>query len=251
MEIKKYPKLQLENYSKIFMQIGLVLTLYVTYIFMEYKTYEKIVTTNTVVKTSMIAEMTQDIPIMPMQKIKPTQTGAPPPPPLENFQVVKDNVRIIETIFNSTETDENEVVTNALITTGDVGNVVEIAEGEEIIEDIPFILIEDVPVYPGCKGNNKELKDCFTKKVTEFFGKRFDVNLATELGLLVGKKKLFVVFTISKTGKVIKVKARGPHPVLEKEVGKIISSLPDMTPGKQRGMPVGVSYSIPITFEVR
>jgi len=27
--------------------------------------------------------------------------------------------------------------------------------------------------------------------------------------------------------------------------------LPQMTPGKQRGIPVGVSYSIPITFEVR
>jgi protein TonB len=248
MEIKKNPKQKLENYSKIFMQIGLALTLFITYIFMEHKTYERVYTTNTVAEVNMISEMTEDIPIVPMQQIKPTQTSAAPPPALENFKVVEDDVRIKETIFKSTETDENEIVTNAVVTTGDI---VEVAEREEIIEDIPFILIEDVPVYPGCKGNNKELKDCFTKKVTEFFAQRFDVNLANELGLQVGKKKLFVVFTISKTGKVINVKSRGPHPVLEKEVGKIISSLPNMTPGKQRGTPVGVSYSIPITFEVR
>ena len=122
---------------------------------------------------------------------------------------------------------------------------------EEVVEDIPFILIENVPVYPGCKGNNKDLKDCFTKKVTEFFGKRFDINLASELGLEPGKKKLFVIFTINKLGNIVNVRARGPHPRLEKEVVEIINALPTMTPGKQRGTPVGVSYSIPITFEVR
>ena len=42
-----------------------------------------------------------------------------------------------------------------------------------------------------------------------------------------------------------------PHPVLEREVAQIIGSLPKMKPGRQRGKPVGVSYSIPITFEVR
>ena len=130
-------------------------------------------------------------------------------------------------------------------------DIEEVEEAEEFIEDIPFILIEDVPVFPGCKGNNKELKACFTKKVTGHFGRQFNLDLATELGLLPGKKRLFVVFTISKTGKVINVRSRGPHPVLEKEVAKVIGSLPQMKPGKQRGNPVGVSYSIPITFEVR
>ena len=37
---------------------------------------------------------------------------------------------------------------------------------------------------------------------------------------------------------------------IEKEVKQIISSLPKMTPGKQRDKPVAVSYSLPITFLV-
>lgn len=243
MEIKKNPKQQLENYSKIFMQIGLVLTLYITYACMEYKTYDIDNSSNLGV-VNMMEEMQEDIPIVEVQKVDPPKQNDPPPT-IEKIKVVEDDLKVEETIIESTETDEGQAV---VIKTKDI---VEVKEMEEFVEDIPFILIEDVPVYPGCKGNNKELKDCFTKKVTEFFGKRFDVNLATELGLQPGKKKLFVVFTISKTGKIINVKSRGPHPVLEKEVGQIISALPDMTPGKQRGMPVGVSYSIPITFEVR
>ena len=41
MEIKKNPKSNLENFSKIFMQIGLVLALFVTYVAIEQKTYDK------------------------------------------------------------------------------------------------------------------------------------------------------------------------------------------------------------------
>jgi protein TonB len=210
---------------------------------MEHKTYEKDNTSHLGV-VSMIDEMKEDIPIVEIQKVEPPKQNVPPPT-IEKIKVVEDDLKIEETIIESTETDEGEAV---IINTEDIE---EVEEAEEVVEDIPFILIEDVPVYPGCKGDNKELKACFTKKVTQYFGKKFDVGLATELGLQPGKKRLFVVFTISKTGKIINVRSRGPHPVLEKEVGQIISSLPQMKPGKQRGMPVGVSYSIPITFEVR
>ena len=243
MEFKKNPKLQLENYSKIFLQIGLALTLFIIYTILEHKTYEN----NSIMslgQANMVDEMQEDIPIIEMKDIKPPQKNTPPPV-VEQIKVVEDEKQIEETIIESTETDETVSV---IVNTEDI---VEIEEVEEVIEDIPFILIENVPVYPGCKGNNTELKKCFTKNVTEFFGKKFNVDLGNELGLSEGKKRLYVVFRIDKTGKVTNVRARGPHPRLEKEVVEIISSLPKMKPGKQRNIPVSVSYSIPITFEVR
>lgn len=243
MEIKKNPKQQLENYSKIFMQIGLVLALFITYALIEHKTYEKN-DLQSLGQANMIDDMKEDIPIIEIQEIK-TPPKNTPPPIVEQIKVVEDEKEIEETVIESTETDETEGV---VVNTDDI---VEIEEAEEVEEDIPFVLIEKVPIYPGCKGNNKELKACFTKKVTEHFGKNFNRNLSNELGLQPGKKKLYVIFTIDKRGGISNVKARGPHPRLEKEVVKIISSLPKMTPGKQRGNPVGVSYSIPITFEVR
>lgn len=242
MEVKKYPKKQLENFSKIFFQIGLVLTLFIIYTLVEHKTYEKN-DLKSLGQANMTDEMQEDIPIIEIKDLKPPAKITPTL--VEKIKVVEDEMKVEETIIESTETDESDAI---VVNTQDI---VEIGEAEEIVEDIPFILIENVPVYPGCKGNNTELKKCFTKKITQYFGSKFDVGLATELGLSEGKKRLYVVFRIDRKGKVTNVKARGPHKRLETEVVSIISSLPKMIPGKQRGNPVGVSYSIPITFEVK
>lgn len=245
MEIKKNPKARLENFSRIFFHIGLVLTLYITYIFIEHKTYEK--EYGELEQVVLVQEMTEEIPVVKVVKIKLTQKKAPPPPTIEKLEIVKDDVETPETIIESTETDENEAVTNAEVTTEEI---VEIAEEETIVEDVPFMMIQNGPVYPGCKGNKEQLKKCFTKKVTKYFGDNFDTSLASDLGLSSGKKSLYVIFTIDKKGNITKVKARGPHPVLEQEVVKVTKSLPKMIPGKQGGISVGVTYSIPVTFQV-
>ena len=44
--------------------------------------------------------------------------------------------------------------------------------------------------------------------------------------------------------------ARGPHPKIESEVKDVMRQLPTMKPGRQRGKPVGVKYSIPFTLIV-
>ena len=43
MQIKKNPKANLENYSKLFMQLGLVLALLVVYLAIEKKTYDRVI----------------------------------------------------------------------------------------------------------------------------------------------------------------------------------------------------------------
>ena len=53
---------------------------------------------------------------------------------------------------------------------------------------------------------------------------------------------------IGKDGVISEIRMRGPDKNLEKEAERIISKLPQMTPGKQRGKPVRVPFSIPINF---
>ena len=60
--------------------------------------------------------------------------------------------------------------------------------------------------------------------------------------------RVYVNFIIAKDGSITNVRMRGPDKNLEKEAARIISRLPKMTPGKQRGRPVRVPFSIPITF---
>ena len=208
---------------------------------MEYKTYD-VDNSNGLGVVNMTEEIKEDIPIIIQQVLPPLPPTAPVI--MEQIKVVEDDIKIEESIIESTETDEKTAVFKSNT------EIVEVREKEEIVEDIPFVLIEDVPVFPGCKGNNAELKKCFSNKIAAFFGKNFDPALTQELGLSPGKKKIYVVFKINNKGKIGTVNARAPHPLLEKEVTRIISSLPEMKPGRQRGMPVTVTYSLPITIMV-
>ena len=62
--------------------------------------------------------------------------------------------------------------------------------------------------------------------------------------------RVFVQFMIGKDGNISGIRTRGPDKNLEREANRIIGKLPKMTPGKQRGRPVRVPFSIPITFRL-
>lgn len=116
--------------------------------------------------------------------------------------------------------------------------------------NVPFSIIEKVPIYPGCEGSNEELKKCFSEKIGNFVNSKFDVSLAKKLNLS-GKQRITAMFKIDPNGKIIDVRARAAHPDLANEVKHIIESLPNMKPGQHNGKAVGVLYSLPIIFEIK
>ncbi|MFB9056207.1 energy transducer TonB [Mariniflexile ostreae] len=99
-----------------------------------------------------------------------------------------------------------------------------------------------------CRKNTARIA-CLSIGVSEFVNLNFNSQIATSLDL-IGKQKIYVIFKIDKNGNVIDIKARAPHPVLEKEMLNIINLLPKMEPSIQKGKPVTVPYSIPIIFSV-
>lgn len=115
--------------------------------------------------------------------------------------------------------------------------------------DVPFAVIEKVPTYPGCSGDNEALKKCFSERISAFVGENFNTKLGNDLGLL-GLQRIAVQFKIDKSGNIVDVKARAPKPELETEAIRIIKKLPQMQPGEQKGQKVGVLYSLPIVFNV-
>ncbi|WP_196885551.1 energy transducer TonB [Aureivirga sp. CE67] len=241
MEVKKNPKANLQNYTKLFMQLGLVLSLVVVYLAIEHKTYEK--TYSELADSVLQAEDEEDIPITEREfEVKPPPPPPPPPAAPEVIEIVEDDEEIEETEFEDTEADENEAV--------EVEEIVEEEEEEEVIEDVPFAIIEEVPVFPGCKGNKAELKKCLQTKIQKHVAKKFNADLANELGLPPGKKKIIVQFKIDNKGNITEVRSRAPHKRLQQEAERVIRSLPKMTPGKQRGRAVGVKYGLPISFNV-
>ncbi|MGA1150750.1 MAG: energy transducer TonB, partial [Flavobacteriaceae bacterium] len=156
------------------------------------------------------------------------------------IEVVEDEEEVEETVIESTETNEDEII--------EVEEV-EIEEVEEDI-DVPFAVIEDVPIFPGCEKVSKDKRrDCFQEKMNNHIRKNFRYpEIAQEMGI---QGRVYVNFIIDKDGTITNIRMRGPDQNLEKEAQRIISVLPSMTPGKQRGRPVRVPFSIPITFRLQ
>ena len=114
-----------------------------------------------------------------------------------------------------------------------------------------YEMIESVPIFPGCeRGNNEKKRKCMSDKIAKFVQRKFNTDLAGDLGL-TGRQRISVIFKIDKSGNVTGVRARAPHPRLEKEAQRVINLLPKMQPGKQRGKAVIVPYSLPIIFQVQ
>ncbi|UKM65763.1 energy transducer TonB [Flavobacteriaceae bacterium GSB9] len=238
MEPKKNPKANVGRNSSLYFAIGLALMLFITNYAINYKTYDK--EDIDVGMVVMEEEIEEEIPLT--QQI---QTPPPPPPPPaapEVIEIVEDEVEVEETVIESTEVDQETEIVEV--------EEVEVVEVEEDI-DVPFSVIENVPVFPGCeKGSNNEKRACMSKKISQFVNKKFNTDLASDLGLS-GRQRINVIFKIDKTGTVTGIRARAPHPGLEREAKRVIGLLPKMKPGKQRGKPVNVPYSLPIIFQVQ
>ncbi len=238
MEQKKNPKADMTQWSSIFLLFGLAFMLFVAWQAIEWKTYDNSGLASD--QLNLGDQLEEDIPIT--QQLTPPPPPPPPPPAPEIIEVVEDDVEVEEVILKSTEVDQKEVI-------AEIEEIEEIVD--EVIEDVPFAIIENVPVYPGCEnaGNNEAKKACMSEKIQKFVQKKFDTDLANDLGL-DGKQRISVQFKIDNKGNVVDVRARAPHPKLEAEAIEVVKGLPKMTPGKQRGKAVGVIYALPILFQV-
>lgn len=216
MEPKKNPKADVSRRSMLFFQLGMILMLFLAWQAIEWKSYDK--TQSDFGQLDVGEDLVEEIPVT--QQLTPPPPPPPPPPAPEVIDVIEDEEDVEETIIESTEAHQDEKIVE----------VKEIKEEvvEEEIADVPFAVIENVPVYPGCeneKGNDAK-KRCMSEKVASFINKKFNTNLASDLGL-EGRQRIMVQFKIDKNGKVVEVRARAPHPRLEKEAVSVVQSLPD------------------------
>ncbi len=119
------------------------------------------------------------------------------------------------------------------------------------IEEIPFSIIENPPVYPGCDdaASIEEQKDCMTKKISNFVANNFNTDLGKDLGLS-GIQLIFAMFTIDESGNIKDIKVRSQYPEFDNETKRVLELLPQMTPGNQENVNVPVSYTLPIRFEI-
>lgn len=64
--------------------------------------------------------------------------------------------------------------------------------------------------------------------------------------------KVIVQFIVEKDGSISNVKVvRGKHPALDAEALRVVKKMPKWTPGRNNGMPVRVTYNLPVNFQLK
>ena len=72
--------------------------------------------------------------------------------------------------------------------------------------DVPFAVIEKVPTYPGCSGNNEAMKLCMSEKIANFVNANFNIKLGEELNLSC-RQRITVQFKIDTSGNIVGARA--------------------------------------------
>ena len=229
MEIKKSEKANLENKKLLFVEIGLVVSLLITYLAFEWTSKET--------STAVLEDTTE---ILVEEEIISTNIDTPPPPPAapkipvlsDQIDIVDDEIELEDDMFMNLEDDSSLGV--------EIMDYVEVEE--EVVEEeaIPFQLIEDRPKFQGGDASN------FSKWVNQ---RLVCPEIAKENGV---QGRVMLQFTIEKDGSLTKVKVlRGVDPSLDKEAVRVVSTSPKWSPGKQRDRAVPVTYTFPVVFQLR
>ena len=227
MEVKKNPQCDLNCYRNLLIELGLVLALGVCLLAFEVKTkVEKTTLGNQIA----VAEVeTEIIPITRQEEARPPE---PPPPPrvVEILNIVADDVEIEDEL----EIEDTEANKETFI---DVSPVVKYQQTEKEAEETQvFYIVEEMPEFPG---GELALRKFISNAI------KYPV-VAQENGV---QGKVYVSFVVGKDGLVTDAKVvRGVDPALDKEAIRVVNSLPAWKPGKQRGKPVRVGFSVPISF---
>ncbi len=243
---KKNPRKQLEKFSSIFTQLGLVLTLFIVFVSLEHETKKDVAvfeprhddmieTVFTFTKPVVIKKVERIENKIEQPKKKTIITPVVQP-------IIKNN-DVVETVIK-TPTDEITVINEP----------VKKIEEPVVVENNTTMSINNVqntPIFKGCEGlSEEENRICFERKIQQHVQRYFDSELAQDVGLNSGKYRILTQFIIDKNGNVSDVKIRAPHKRLEKETNKVVNKIPKFTPGKQNNKAVKVKYTLPITFKV-
>ena len=227
MEIKKSEKANLENKKFTWVLLGFILVLAAHYVAFEWTQYEQEFSGEIVNAGDIVLEE-EIIPIT-----MPEKKTVPPPPQAvtqaEVLNIVEDDAEIEETTIASVE-DNAEFVE----ITDDVPVVVEEPEEEEQI----FQVVEDDPQFPG---GIQELMKYLQKNIKY-------PSICQEQGI---QGRVIVQFVVEKDGSIADVQViKAVNPYLDKEAVRVVSTMPKWSPGKQRGKPVRVRFTLPVTFRL-
>jgi len=225
MEAKKSPKANLENKRILFIEIGLVITLAVVLLAFEWKKYDiEVVEMGVREATAQVEE----IIINTKQEVKPPPPK--PPPTTTVLNIVEDDVEIEDDLIIDAEADESTEIEEYI--------PIEVEE-EEVVEEEIFLVVENQPEFPG----GEKARLTYLNQNIKY------PQMARESNI---QGTVYVTFVVEPDGKISNVGIlRGIGGGCDEEASRVVTAMPSWNPGKQRGRPVRVRFTMPIKFTLQ
>lgn len=230
MEIKKYPKLDLESRKTTYVLTGLAGTLAILFIALEWSSTSR--RSNNLIGRTMIDSEEEEMFVT----IQTTTPPPPPPPPLPDIVEqwnVKEDDAIIED-FDFEPVDDQDASIDIVNLNLDYGP----NEEEDPDDMIVVPIAEQQPEFPG----GESALMAFIKKNLRY------PAFAAENGI---QGRVVLQFIVEKDGSIGGIEViRTPAEELSKEAIRVAQNMPKWKAGKQRGKPVRVKFVLPITFRL-
>lgn len=237
MEAKRTANEVLHDQSTLCFFMGLVIVLAAHFVCFEWTRIEE----KPEVEEGPVLTIAPEEDMIPITMQK--EPVAPPPaaaPKVEEvINIVEDEVELVKE-----EVDTSEELNQSITSIHAAGGTVAVAPSappapvEDVEEDRIFDIVEEAPSFPG---GDAACMAWLAKNIKY-------PPACVEQGI---QGRVMVSFVVNKDGSIVDVQImRSPDPMLGDEAKRVVSSMPKWKPGKQRGKPVRVKFTLPVMFRL-
>lgn len=225
MELKKSPKVNLENKRVFFLEIGFLLALMFVFAAFEYRSYEKRIID---LPPDRFSDETEEFTPVVYKKPEP-----PKPPPMRQLVInlVDNNDDVDDLPEINMGTDQEEVIPDW---------VPQSNEEEIIADDIPFVLVPQEPAeFPG--GLNA---------LYQYLNDNIQYpDMAKQLEIT---GTVYIEFIIEGDGSISNIEVvRSVGGGCSEEAIRVIENMPKWKPATQNKRPAKTKWTLPIKFNLR
>lgn len=230
MEVKKSSEADLEQYRSTWLLLGCVVALSVLFVAFEWTGRTEDPDLQALLP-ELVFEEELEVPVIEQPEV------VPPPPPV----VPSVTPEVMTVVENDVPVEDTPVEIQEQV---DVASVNESApmEAEENLsaEKENFVLVDELPEFPD--GGQAGLMRYLTQHIR--------YPLYAQHRNLQGN--VLCQFMVNEDGSISDVRVlQGVHPVLDNEAVRVLRFMPRWKPGRLRGKPVRVCYSLPVVFRLQ
>ena len=247
-ERTKFPEVDVFKNTGTFFNFGMTAAVAIALVAMSWTTFEKKIDVNL---NDLILEDEVEVEI-PRTAEPPPPPPPPPPPVIEEVpdtEVIEEDQPVFE---NQEVTEETKVEAPVAVKAPPPPPP---PPPPAPVEEEIFKVVEQMPRFPGCedKATDKEKEECAKGKMLEYIYKNLKYPaIARENGV---EGQVVLQFVVDKDGsiadtKIVRDIGAGCGAAAEIVVNGMNNMGKKWTPGKQRGRPVRVLYTLPVKFKL-